>query len=300
MGMQGGMMGMGVMPLGGQLLVAPPIWYDTGGTLMVWQEVVSPSLEGVYLKDKGVVYTATLSSLQSPAKAETARPVSEWERARREVRKEKESPKKTETSKPPELSDVLLKALAENGRHFSQLGENESVTLVITVRGQDQSSTTPKSQGGKAKRESNAPNEGTDDYLAAKVRDLELLGDLHMKQEHYGMARDTYRKALDMKPGRQQMAVLARKLAQAYLMLSSLEEARSALDQSLTLMKENGNTRDDPAAGKPAEVALPVKLIISAPKKLLDQVGEGKISFDEFRRQASVEKLTFGDGPSRK
>jgi len=86
------------------------------------------SLEGVYLTGHGVVYTATLSSLEASAKVQANewkiglkldRPVSEWESIRRQLRNEKEEPKKLEARKPPALSDVLLKVLAENGHHFS-------------------------------------------------------------------------------------------------------------------------------------------------------------------------------------
>jgi len=265
----------------------------------VWIQDIGHSLEGVYLKGQGVVYTATLSSLQTSAKAETARqPVSEWESVRRKLHNEKEEAKKPDANKPSALSDVLLKVLAENGHHFSQLGENESLTLVITVHDTNLRPTALDT-GVPVKAGSQPPVGGS--TVSSKVRDLELLGDLHMKQEHYGMARDAFRKAVELKPGRKQTAVLARKLAQAYLMLDNIEEARWALDQSLALMKENANAKDKPTtAPKPATVALPIKLIISAPKKLLDEAGKGKITAEEFRRKASVETMKFEDRPRRK
>ncbi len=82
-------------------------------------------------------------------------------------------------------------------------------------------------------------------------------------------------------------------------MLDKIEEARAALGQVLALAIEDkeANAKPAPAATPPA-APLPIKLIVSAPKKLLDQVKEGKISFEEFRRQASVETLTF-DGKRR-
>jgi hypothetical protein len=56
------------------------------------------------------------------------------------------------------------------------------------------------------------------------------------------------------------------------------------------------------AAQKPApmkgaaqpQAALPGKMIVSATKRLLDQVGSGKLSFEDFKKQASVQYLTFG------
>jgi tetratricopeptide (TPR) repeat protein len=282
----GGMMGMqGGMGMQGTLLLAQP-------NFAVWQEVVSPTLEGVYLKGQGVVYTATLSSLQTSAKAETTRPLSEWESVRRKLHNEREEAKKPEANKPSALSEVLLKVLAENGHHFSQLGENESLTLVITVH--DTSSPPTAGSPKKSPKAVSSTPQG-DSSSSSKVRDLELLGDLHMKQEHYGMARDAFRKAVELKPDRKQTAVLARKLAQAYLMLDNLEEARGALDQSIALTKENANAKDKPTPATKPAVALPIKLIVSVSKKLLDEAAKGKMSAEEFRRRASVETLRFED-----
>jgi tetratricopeptide (TPR) repeat protein len=273
------------------LLVYPQSFHRQN---LVHEVVHALEVEGVYLKGQGVVYTATLSSLQPAAKVEAAKPVSEWESVRRQLHNEKEEPKKPEASKPTALSEVLLKILAENGHHFSQLGENESLTLVITVHDAGQSKAAPPSGGESAKTGSKPPTGDKDDpSVSSKVRDLELLGDLHVKQEHYGQARDAFRQAMGLKPGRKQTAALARKLAQAYLMLSNIEEARAALDRALALAKEDADAKDKPAPDNPSAAPLPVKLIISAPKKLLDRAKEGKMSIDEFRRGASVETLKF-------
>jgi hypothetical protein len=59
------------------------------------------------------------------------------------------------------------------------------------------------------------------------------------------------------------------------------------------LTKKGTEAKPAPAA-KPV-AALPIKLIISAPKKLLDEAGKGKMTFEEFRRRASVETLRFAD-----
>jgi tetratricopeptide (TPR) repeat protein len=283
-GFQGGMAGMPGMPG-----MSPG---SLANTNTVWVEAVGNPVEGVYLKGQGVVYTATLSSLQPPrtsGKTEAPQPVSEWDSFRREVRNEKEKPKPPEANKPPELSDLLLKVLAENGRHFAQLGANESLTIVLTVHEKNTPSTERKPAGQPAQsrlRPKFAPE--------SKVVDLELLGDLHLKQGHYGQARDAFREALALKPGRAQAEMLARKLAQAYLMLDKVEEARAALDQAIALVKEGADVKDRPPVKLVAPV-LPVKLIVSAPKNLLDQVGEKKITFEDFRRRASVETLRFGD-----
>jgi tetratricopeptide (TPR) repeat protein len=276
-GMQGGMMGM------------------SGG--LTWTEIGHP-LEGVYLKGWGVVYTATLSSLQLPGKAETAKPLSEWESVRGQLHNEKEAPKRPDANKPPELSEVLLKVLAENGHHFSRLGDNESLTIVATVRGVSSSSSVRKLAGVSTAPGSQPSAGGGGSDLTSKRRDLELLGDLHLKQGRYDEAIASFLKAVEMDPGPKQAAALRRKLAQCYLGKGQDEKARAELNQAIALLKEVTDGKDKPVPTTKPAVVLPVKLIISAPKKLLDQAKEGKITFEEFRRRAQVEALTF-DGHRR-
>ena len=150
------------------------------------------------------------------------------------------------------------------------------------------------------KPQSPAAEEG-DASSSSKARDLELLGDLHLKQGQNEEALTAFQKAVELKQLDPKLsAALYRKLAQCYLALERIGEARSALDKAAEVLKnmqEAASAQNKPAAAKPA-AALPVKLIVSAPKKLLDQVKEGKISFEEFRRQATVETLKF-DGKRR-
>jgi hypothetical protein len=51
----------------------------------------------------------------------------------------------------------------------------------------------------------------------------------------------------------------------------------------------------DKAVSKPASAAspLPARLIITASKRLLDQVGAGKMSLEDFKKAATMEHLTF-------
>src|SRR5262249_48627765 len=66
--------------------------------------------------------------------AKVAPPLSDWDNARRELHGEKTEPAKT-SHELPSFADVLLKVLAENGKHFQYLGENENLTVVVTFRG---------------------------------------------------------------------------------------------------------------------------------------------------------------------
>lgn len=301
MGMQGGMMGMqgGMMGMGGMSMMG-------GMPMMGSGTAIVRSLEGVYLKGQGVVYTATLASLQAPskaAKAETTKPVSEWERVRRQLHNEKEEPKKVQASKSPTLSDVLLEVLAENGHHFSQLGDNESLTLVLTVHKSGQSLSARKSTEKSEKKASPEPLVDSPDV--SKLRDLELLGDLHLKQGRGDEAMAAFTKALQLhhdslaKAGRSSLddpelklqASLRRKLAQCLLQKGQDEAAHTLLDQAITLLKKAEDKQKRTPAARSAMAALPVKLIISAPKKLLHQVKEGTIAFEELRGKARVEMI---------
>jgi tetratricopeptide (TPR) repeat protein len=305
------------------------------GNGLAWPQEVDHPLEGVYLKGQGIVYTATLSSLQLPAQAETVKQISEWESVRRQLHNEKESPKGLAASKPLELSEVVLKVLAENGHHFAQLGDNESLTVVVTVRGtnpvsvfqkpaRDSATQRPRPSAdgggrdpfatertGAASLEPPQPSagrgEGNSDFSSRipRIHDLELLGDLHLKQGHYDEATAAFVQAMMLCQGfrgdpipkqEAQVAALHRKLAQCYLMKGEDEKASAELNKAIAFLKKTADTKDKPApATKSAAATLPVKLIISAPKKLLDQVGERKITFDEFRRHARVEMLTFNN-----
>ncbi|HEY7154423.1 MAG TPA: tetratricopeptide repeat protein [Gemmataceae bacterium] len=272
--------------------------YTTQPNNFIQTQEISYQLEGVYLKGQGVVYTVTLPTLQASTKVKKpAKPISEWESVRREFHKEKEPPKKSDEGKEAGVREVLLKLLAENGHHFSRLGENESLTLVITVHEESKPQPPRKSEKKPAKPESNA---STAKALASaldspkKANDFELLGDLHLKQGRSEDAITAFQKAVELVSDSKQKAALHRKLAQAYLMQEKMEKARSHLDQALTLYQEALDAKNKPApAAKPEATPLPVKMIISVPKKLLDQASDGKITFEEFCRQASVETLRF-------
>src|SRR5262245_47338857 len=86
----------------------------------------SAPVEGNYLKGYGVVFTITLprsaATTPAPSTQPAAKPLSDWERTRRELlgQPAPEAPA-TPPATRPALIDALLKCLADNGRHFSQL-----------------------------------------------------------------------------------------------------------------------------------------------------------------------------------
>ncbi len=134
----------------------------------------------------------------------------------------------------------------------------------------------------------------------ADFRKYALMGDLALKQSDFPQAVEQYRKAAGVRiaPGDPAIALeyleVATRLARALMAQGKTAEADKAV-QSLRNLADSLKDRQNPE--KPAQtkpdVALPAKLMITVPKKLLDLVGGGKVSFDEFRKGASVEYLTF-------
>lgn len=301
--------------------------------------------EGNYLKGYGVVYSVTLPIPPSEPRAESpkpaAQPLSQWERTRKELRGEKvETVVKNQDKKTESLTDALLKILAENGRHFSQLAESENVTVAVTFRGNQactlchapQGAQPLAPSGGKGKTPSTGTNQpaGPADPAAKGNNKLpnvnqpassdkvsfneefkaytqavtkqegqsySLLGDLHLKQGKAAEAITAFETALKQSTDPKEKAQLYTKIAQAFLLLDKKEQAVKALQQStdLTVQALRGRRSDSQVAAAPS-MTLPAKLVLSVPKKLLDQVGAGKISFEDFKKLVSQSYSSF-DNP---
>jgi tetratricopeptide (TPR) repeat protein len=230
---------------------------------------------------------------------------------RSEVRQEKAKPEvnKPAPKREPTLPEIILKVLADNGHHFTQLSENESLTVVVTFRPPSQEihltgsvkylntltgTTTAVSAAGSST--TTAPS--TTAVSASSTLDYELLGDLHLKQGKGQEAITAYLKALEQKLEPKQSAKLHRKLAQAYLEEGKDAEAQRALQTLAELMVRYADATKQ-TSPKPAETPrspLPAKLILSAPRRLLDQVGTGQLSFEAFQKAATVEHVNFPAG----
>jgi tetratricopeptide (TPR) repeat protein len=332
-------------------------------------ELLGP--QGTYLKGYGIVYTLTLPvHFQVPAAAPrppAPKPLSEWERTRKELRGEKVKAEAPAAPKSPAVVDALLQVVAANGHNLSQLPEDERVTLAISLpRGQECSKchaaqsalgaarTGPifsdvtgqvglqtdyvwraiatdatTRQPGVAVADfdgdglvdllvATGPKEIEEEVQARKTeaRKQALLGDMHLKNgnhreaaEAYQKAVDAYQKLLEWKrrvnldltglPGKDVQADVEAvevytRLAQAYLALGERDKAlKSLLDVSVYAQRAGQAQAKPKATDKAAPIPLPAKLILTASKKLLDQVGSGKITFDEFRKEISVEYLDF-------
>ena len=294
---------------------------------------VAPSLlaEGTWLKSHGVVFALTLpppARDPRPEKPQPApKPPNDWDRIRKEVRQEK--PQTEETAKPakePTLSDVILKVLAENGKHFTQLGPNETLTVAITFRNPEPTqangtgvalvdydgdgyfdlsvaaSLDPnniQAQQPPPKEDKPAGNNAADDANHKKIKDLILLAEMHLKQSKTEEAIQALRQALELKPEGDQAAIANKNLAQALVAAQKYDEAIQAIQKAAEWLKKRqaeAPKKESSEAAPPSP--LPSKLVISVPKKLLDDVGSGKLSFEEFKKAASVEYLTFA--PAKK
>jgi len=290
--------------------------------------------EGVYLKGHGVVYTVTLTGPSPTPKArpkgQAAAPLSEWDRARKELRGEKvEAP--AAAPEPPSLADVIVKILAENGRHFALLEPEESITVVVTFRGEKPTPATasqPSGPGGVIGGMPGAagiaiggldrgvpvlsgipgmgrlftldsPAVGSGDVSPGggappggqptTAQDYILLADLHLKQRKYDQALEAYTQAQKRQPDlANQSPDFRRKLAETYLGLNQVDQARAVLDQIVAGHQKPNRPTGSASAAKPE---LPAKLIVSAPKKLLDQAGGGKMTFEEFKKAATVDSF---------
>ncbi|TMQ32301.1 MAG: hypothetical protein E6K70_19285 [Planctomycetota bacterium] len=97
------------------------------------------TVEGLYLKRHGVVYTAGLLvhylETIKPSSRPVPKPLTEWERVRQQVRGDKaETPAQPLAHARESLADQVLRMLAENGHNFSSLAPDETVTVAVTLR----------------------------------------------------------------------------------------------------------------------------------------------------------------------
>jgi tetratricopeptide (TPR) repeat protein len=294
-----------------------------GTVQQVWITTTS-FLEGCYLKGQGVVYTVTLPPGRDPRPqppAAAPKPVSDWDRTRRELRGEPPPPAPAKpAAKDPSVADVILRALADNGHHFSQLGEGESITVVVTFRDPFQPAERPRKPSAPANPPRPSGPSGQQKAAApSTAQDYELLGDLHLKQGKAGDAVQAYQKAIELKPDAKQLAELHTKTAAAYQVLAagdSKQQQYAAMLRALEYVRHNpqgasaetSNTAmavqallnagvATEEAGKPS-VPLPPKLIVSVPRRLLDQSAAGQLSYADLQKAATVEYLTF-DAPDR-
>ncbi len=257
--------------------------------------------------------------------------LTEWERVRKELRGEKVESEKPHAEAHTSIADAVLKVLADNGKNLTRLPDGESVTVAITlapmqacakchngpVTGGGQvglmgigggtpgalgpggahspggSSAAPSAGGGGDSTETSTAR--------AEFRKYALMGDLAMKQHDYNQAAEAFKKAMVSRQNLPHESAMdlevieaASKWARALMAQGKNDEAERIVQGIVKITDKLGSAqRPDKAAPGKADVTLPGKLIITVPKTLIDQSSLGKMSFDEFRKSASVEYLTF-------
>ncbi len=267
------------------------------------------AVEGTYLDGYGAVFAVTLPPTDHDPRpgadgSKAPAGLSDWEREQRQLRGEPLPEQPARVRQGQSVGDVVLKLLADNGKHFTGLKPDERVTIAVTFRGPPVHAPVrvTTSALGQPQRATayGAPAPVNPAAEPQSARDLALLGDLHLKQGQPQQAVEAYQKALKMIAADTPTGAAAlaaeyyAKLAQAYAAAGKLDEARDALDHA---RDERPKTAQPAKAKAPPQVGpprLPARLTISAPKKLLDDVGGGKVSYDEFRKQATVEYVAAG------
>jgi hypothetical protein len=129
----------------------------------------------------------------------------------------------------------------------------------------------------------------------ASVRDFELLGDMQLKQGKAKEAIQAFQRALNLSPPPKQAAALYQKISQADLMMEDVAAAKKAMEmavENIKLASEPARNQSGSSTKSESRPNLPPKLIISAPKRLLDQVAD-KLPYAQFRRQATIDYLDF-------
>jgi len=286
-------------------------------------------IEGVYLKGHGIVYSATLPAPPTAVHKEASRgepkTTSAWDQARAEIRGDRPGQEAKDETPRPSLSEEILRVLADNGKNLAQLGDRESLTVTVTFRsGRYGASTYPPLSGttgsvaspltpvvslpqdptGKIYRD---PRDADPDWVV-KVKEAILLSALHLKQGKLKDAEATWDKVVpalgtlekknSFTPGEAALVLLAveqlHKLALAQADVGATDKAHKYLTQSRTLTEKATALAEAKKQQPVAKTgALPAKLVITVQKKDLDTMGDGRMTFDEFRKASALEYLTF-------
>lgn len=279
------------------------------------------SVEGAYLEGYGVVFNVGMPPQNRDPRPgaeppKTAPAMSDWDRMQRQLRGEKMPDVAAPVAKEPPLGDQVLKLLSQNGKYFSALKDDDKVTIAFTFRSEgfgdyrsassNAPSTQTYTQAIPVAPMQNAPTSSPRHGQSA--RDLELLGELHMKQGQTEQALEAFRGALAIadqeakESGRDDAVVdkiakrraeLNAKLAQAFIVAGKFDQAREALERAHDVSRKNPPAGKSTSA-KSSAMVLPARLTISASKRMLDQIGSGSISYDEFRKAATVEYTPSG------
>jgi hypothetical protein len=221
----------------------------------------------------------------------------------------------------PWSSTPRLSTFTGNGGTSTFTGGSSTATFTGGTGGSGTSST--GTSGGGSSSTTSVANNLLGDLAERRgaAKQLVLLGDLHLKQKKYREATETFLKAneiytkmleflrngplefkgnlpLTVSEWELDLLECRTKLAQSLLAEGKQDEARKVLADIAAQAQRGAQTDTAKPAEKPV-IVLPSKLIVSASKKALEAVGSGKMSFEEFRKAATIEYLTFDKGPEK-
>lgn len=234
-----------------------------------------------------------------------AKTISEWERAKQDLRGEKPTPPESKKSdkprgmmcEPGNLAEQIGIQLSTHARNLRHLGEKESITVVVTF----DHLPGPPAGGVPAGKLGLTPDE---------VQAL-TLGDLHLKQKKYTEAVEAYLKGLvrfkdtvrlsapanapfkDVTTALEEMTASIRatykSLAAAYLQLGHLDDAKAALEKATTFkveLAQGGATGTKPVG--------PAKLILSVMKT---DIGAEAAA---FKKSIRIDRMNFPEAEEKK
>jgi hypothetical protein len=275
--------------------------------------------EGAYIRGQGMLFTITMPpwpQLHYLKVQPTLQPPSEWEQARQQVQGEGGGIVNFEVQLKtgPNLKEVLLKVLAENGKHLKHLKDNESVTIVIVFRGGgassrvlpitaalvwDQKPASDKPQSPKPVPSANQAERQTllDSYFR--------LYELQVKQGRIEEARkaiDQLLKLLDEEGSEGQVSQKARREMLRRALQFYLTVENPTPDEVKRIRKLTDELTKEPVKPRITEIdlteapvapRLPSRLIITVPKKVLIQAGSGKLDVAAFEKLVQIEEVNW-------
>lgn len=285
-----------------------------------------PASAGVVLdpanKTAGIIETCLkchMTMAKPDAAPSQAKPTTEWDRARDELRGVKPNPEPQPAAKtqpicePGKLTERVVAKLWANAKNVRHLPEKDQISVVVTFDGYSGSakagSLTPKPDGPVSgewlgSRPFTLTDKGVPiraGFTADEGRQL-VLGDLHLKQNKPKEAIEAYRQGLSRYkelvarlqnppslPMAQQAELLRelekgvrdvyKNLAQAHLMAGEVDQASAAMEMA------KGFTATYAPLRKESGIPVPAKMVLTAPRTATDEAA--------FRKAIKVELTGF-------
>ncbi len=127
---------------------------------------------------------------------------------------------------------------------------------------------------------------------------------MQLKQGKAQEAIKAFQRALNLSPPPKQVAALYQKISQADLMSGDIIAATKSMEMAMENLKLAAEPAKNQSTGGSAKIesrpSLPPKLIISAPKRLMNMVADKQLPYAQFRRQVTIDYFDFSSAdPAR-